>query len=188
MPWYTDNESLLANLENVLDQQNLSDELVASVYLAILGFAYNWSAWDWFSEQAENPDLVLKRGGRVAEPLPKHLGVFDECGLPKLQQQRSNLVDLQAWASVADNWLTWVFPEGLSSEEESLLRADIAELKTHDWSPDGFMEAVLADWPADQAEQDWSLESREQAMRQTIEHFLEEHGGKKEDAAQPSQC
>ncbi len=160
----------------MLDQTSLAYELVEPVYLAVLGFAYNWAAWDWFSEQVENPQLVIKRGGRVAEPLPKHLGLFDEQGLPHVQQRRSNLIKLQAWAKSADNWLAWVFPEGLSSQDENLLRADIAELQTHDWSPDGFMEAVLADWPEDQAEQDWSLETREQALRQVITQFLQAQG------------
>ena len=176
LPWYANNKTLLADLEKVVDQTSPTDELVEPVYLAVLGFAYNWAAWDWFSEQVENPQLVIKRGGRVAEPLPKELGLFDEQGLPYTQQKWFNLVKLQAWASNPDNWLAWVFPEGLNAADEALLRADIAELQPHDWSPDGFMEAVLADWPEDQAEQDWSLETREQAMRQVIEQFLQEQG------------
>lgn len=105
-----------------------------------------------------------------------HLGLSDQHGLPYTQQRRSNLIKLQAWAKNPDNWLAWVFPKGLNAADEAFLRADIAELQTHDWSPDGFMEAVLADWPEDQAEQDWSLETREQAMRQVIEQFLQEQG------------
>ena len=161
-------------METLADEA-VSDEQIEPVWLAIFNYAYHFAAWDWFTEQVENPQLVLNRGGKIAEPLPRHLGLFDEQGLPLTLQKRENLVRLQQWANDDDHWLAWVFPDGLSAADEAQLRTDLAELKTHNWSPHGFMQAVLADWPEDQPEQNWDLAAREQAMIATCQAFIAQH-------------
>lgn len=154
------------------------EENEKKIEVELLDYLFSYGAIDWFAEQVENPSLVINRGGRVGEPLPRYLGLFDEQGMPLICQKRENFVQLWEWVSNDDNWLEWVFPEGLSSEDKQLLQVDLAELKTHDWSPYGVIKAILDAWPEDQIEQDWSFESREKALVTVCEVLIAKHDKK----------
>lgn len=175
LPWYNNHKELFNQARKLLDNAELGNDVVIPVLMAFSRYAYHFAAWNWFTEQSENPELWKSRGGHVGEPLPKVLGLFGNDGLPSIQQKRESLVRLQQWAENDDNWVEWVFPEGLCAKEKTLLRSDIAELKTHDWSPYGFMQAVLDDWPENVAVQDWDIEKSERELVEACEQLLVEH-------------
>ncbi len=70
--------------------------------------------------------------------------------------------------------LGFVFPEGLPRATRKLLLADLKVLRGQPWSPRSAVEAVLADWPADQPERDISLEAGERALVSALQAALAE--------------
>ncbi|ATG91151.1 NACHT domain-containing protein [Methylomonas koyamae] len=135
-------------------------------------FSHRYATHDWFTEQAENPDLVRRRGLIPGEPLPRSLGLFDERGIPLERQDRHSWLALQAWLNDDDAVLAFFFPEGLTAGDDRLLRSDLAILKQQPWSPHAFLSAALAEWPEQQRYRDFGLETAQQEMLMACEQFL----------------
>lgn len=147
---------------------------VAKKYrIAVERFSHYYAAHDWFAEQAEDPNLMTRRGLRPGEPLPRTLGLFDERGMPLPQQQRSHWLALQQWLSDDDQVLGFFFPEGLSPDDDALLRADLAILKGQPWSPHAFIDASLKDWPESEPYKDFSFDNAQQEMLNACQVFLD---------------
>ncbi|HBL30598.1 MAG TPA: hypothetical protein DD490_27500 [Acidobacteria bacterium] len=132
------------------------------------------AAFDWFREQAGSPELARLRGVRPEEPLPRAFGLFDATGLPLLRQRRAGWLRLRDWLDDDEAILGFVFPEGLPRATRKLLLADLKVLRGQPWSPRSAVEAVLADWPADQPERDISLEAGERALVSALQAALAE--------------
>lgn len=162
-------------LKRLLDEKDPTDKQTKPVFFAYQHVLLNWASQDWFNEQAEQPALLSRRGGRVNEPLPRHLGILDAQGRIKPLQSRDNWLGVQAWMNNDEHILNFVFPElkgkGLNKQDEALLRADMADIRRHNWSPYHFMQALLDDWPEEQTEQDWSFEAAEQHMIEQIKQL-----------------
>ncbi|OAI18502.1 hypothetical protein A1507_09080 [Methylomonas koyamae] len=135
-------------------------------------FGHRYATHDWFTEQAENPDLVRRRGLIPGEPLPRSLGLFDQRGIPLVRQDRQSWLALQAWLNDDDAVLAFFFPEGLTAGDDRLLRSDLAILKQQPWSPHAFLSAALAEWPEQQRYRDFGLETAQQEMLMACEQFL----------------
>ncbi|MCI5123854.1 MAG: hypothetical protein D3925_05100 [Candidatus Electrothrix sp. AR5] len=72
-------------------------------------FGYRYSAYDWFLEQAESPDLMQRRGLRPGQPLPPKLELFDDKGLLRSPLKRQAIVNLHNWLQ-DDQQILLVFP------------------------------------------------------------------------------
>ena len=152
---------------------------------SIILFNLHCAARNWFEEQAENPDLLIKRGGRANQPLPAELGLFDSSGIPLEQQSRQNWVKLQQWVDDENNILSFVFPDELTTmakEEKQLLLDDLAHLKQQDWSLQKMIATVLDDWPEDQAVKDFSTQRYIDDLIQQCERVLAEAGHDKKES------
>ncbi len=157
----------ISTLEKIIDTQASQSFLKACSL-----FFYRISTHEWFTELAADPDLTRRYGLRPGEPLPRELGLFDERGLPLPRQYRSNWLKLQTWLQDDDAMLKFWFPEGLSVEDDLQLRADLAIVKRQPWCPQAFIEAALAEWPAEKAYWDLGLEAAEQEMLAACEAWL----------------
>ncbi len=158
-------------LESEVGQPPLEDFIHA-----LEAFGYRCAAYDWFSEQAEQPELMIRRGLRPAEPLPPALGLFDRRGMPLERQQRDCWLKLRGWLRNDDEILAFFFPEGLDAEEEGVLRSDLKILKKQPWSPQAFVDAALDDWPKDQMQRDFSFDVAQDEMLAACQVFLEAAG------------
>jgi len=135
-------------------------------------FLYRYASRDWFLEQAEESDLMRRRGLRPGEPLPRELGLFDERGMPLPQQDRRNWLKLQTWLQDDDAMLKFWFPEGLSAADEQQIREDLAIVKQQPWCPQAFIKAALDEWPKDKPFWDFRFETAEQEMLAACEAIL----------------
>jgi len=159
------------NVESLMQEQGRRDTFDS----AIERFGYHYAALDWFQEQAENPDLVLSRGLRPGEPLPKILGLFDDKGIPFDQQHKENWQQLLLWLNDDDAVLAFFFPEGLEPADETVLRKDLGILKQQPWSPQAFVQATLDQWPVGK-DLDFSYAEAERRMMEACEVFLRAAG------------
>jgi len=107
----------LEKINKVIEKHEPSDETTEPFYLELEHFIYRDAAHDWFNEQADNPNLMCRRGLRPGEPLPKELGLFDNDGRPLPVQKRENWVRLRQWLDDDDAVLEFFFPEGLPASE-----------------------------------------------------------------------
>jgi hypothetical protein len=82
--------------------------------------------------------------------LPQALGLFDSLGLPLDRQDKANWERLRLWLDDDQAVLAFFFPEGLAAAEAAVLRGDLAILKRQPWSPQAFVQAILAQWPEGQ--------------------------------------
>ena len=140
--------------------------------LALEHLGYRYSASDWFQEQADNPDLMIKRGLKPGEPLPETFQLFDAKGMPVENQHPRGWLQLREWLADDEAVLGFVFPKGLSTADETLLRNDLQILKTQPWSPQAAVDAILEDWPEEQEFYDVSLESSKQNMLRICEEII----------------
>jgi len=115
---------------------------------------------------------MQSRGLRPGEPLPKELGLFDDAGMPFVQQQQANWVQLRLWLDNDDAVLEFFFPQGLEPKDEAVLRKDLGILKQQPWSPQAFVQATLDHWPEGE-DLDFSHATAEQRMVQACEAFLQ---------------
>ncbi|ANE56239.1 NACHT domain-containing NTPase [Methylomonas sp. DH-1] len=166
---------ILSHLEECnkkLKSGDLSADVKNAFHKAFDLYGYRYSAHDWFTEQAESPDLARRRSLIPGEPLPRSLGLFDERGIPLARQDRQSWLALQAWLNDDDAVLAFFFPEGLTAGDDRLLRSDLAILKQQPWSPHAFLSAALAEWPEQQRYRDFGLETAQQEMLMACEQFL----------------
>lgn len=171
-----ENPAILSRLkdcqEKLVGLIDYSPDYTEELNYALDLFSHRYAAHDWFTEQAENPDLVRRRGLIPGEPLPRSLGLFDERGIPLARQDRQSWLALQAWLNDDDAVLAFFFPEGLTAGDDRLLRSDLAILKQQPWSPHAFLSAALAEWPEQQRYRDFGLETAQQEMLMACEQFL----------------
>jgi hypothetical protein len=157
-------ESLLGRLNNWDKAENFLSAL------AWLGLRY--AAFDWFEEQAVNPELTKRRGLRLGEPLPRDFGLLDERGCPFPVQRRSSWLRLRDWLADDAEVLQFVFPEGLSTEDRQLLIADMIQLRKQPWSPQAAVDMVLKNWPVEQKHREITLEVAEQNLLKQAKALL----------------
>ncbi len=153
-------------------------------FLATLGtFGHHVAALNWFDEQAQDPDLMRRRGLRPAEPLPLELGIFDDTGRIREQLSRKSLVQLREWLEDDDRVLGWFFPEGLSPEDDKDLREQLHILHHYErpdgghgqpWSPIAALDAVLADWPEDLPTREVTLAAAERDLIEILDELFPE--------------
>ena len=139
---------------------------------ALERFGHQYAAYNWFQEQAENPNLMRLRGLRPGEPLPKALGLFDDQGMPFAKQHKENWKQLSLWLGNDDKVLNFFFPEGLGHEDEAVLRKDLEILQQQPWSPQAFMKVTLDHWPEGE-DLDFSYANAERRMVVACEAFLQ---------------
>jgi hypothetical protein len=151
-----------------------SEDSSERVKVSVEKFCYGFAAHDWFNEQAEDPDLMKRRGLRPGEPLPKEFNCFDESGRPLPIQRRENWMKLREWADDFDAILEFVFPEGLEADQRQLLLDDLEMLQRQSWAPQKALDAILASWPEEQPERDISMAYAEQKLIEACEAFLAE--------------
>lgn len=163
---------LLQRCDEKLKVTDVPEDIESTFISAFELFSHRYATHDWFTEQAENPDLVRRRGLIPGEPLPRSLGLFDERGIPLARQDRQSWLALQAWLNDDDAVLAFFFPEGLTAGDDRLLRSDLAILKQQPWSPHAFLSAALAEWPEQQRYRDFGLETAQQEMLMACEQFL----------------
>lgn len=137
-------------------------------------FGLRQASLDWFDEQATNPDLARRRGLRPGEPLPRHLGLFDDEGRPLTVQKRGAWLKLRRWLDDDEAVLSFAFPEGLSVADRELLLSDLAILRRQPWSPQAGIDAMLEDWPEDEPERVITLEVAERRLLAACEKALKE--------------
>jgi len=163
---YSDNENL--KLEINFFEEALKDNKIVKYSKqyndSLSRLAVHYAARDWFSEQVEKIEQTQLRGGRVGEPLPQALGLFDDKGMPLEVQSRASIVALLDWVNNEEAILDFVFPDAntLSKEDEKILRSDLAILKQQSWALQNIVQTVLNDWPEDQATKDFSTTLCEQ--------------------------
>jgi hypothetical protein len=158
-------------MDSMESMRNAEDPLEAFLN-DLKSFSCRYAAYDWFTKQAEQPDLMIRRGLKPAEPLPRTLGLFDERGMPLEQQQRQCWLKLQTWLQRDDEMLEFFFPEGLNVEEEAMLRADLEMLKKQPWSPQALVASVLNDWPENQPQRDFSFATAQDEILAACQAFL----------------
>ncbi|GBC60265.1 hypothetical protein DENIS_1216 [Desulfonema ishimotonii] len=166
----------LEKIENKLTRINKDAKNELCFYLALEHFGYQYAAHDWFDEQAENPDLMCRRGLRPGEPLPKEFGLFDNDGRPLPVQNRKNWVRLRQWLDDDDAVLEFFFPDGLPDENRENLLAQTDLLRKQPWSPQAALDAVLADWPEDEPERPYTMEHAEAQLEKACDEFLKAVG------------
>lgn len=175
-----ENPTILSRLKDCQEKMavslDYSPDYTEELDYALDLFGYRCAAYDWFTEQAENPDLVRRRGLIPGEPLPRSLGLFDERGIPLERQDRQSWLALQTWLNDDDAVLAFFFPEGLTAEDNNLLRNDLAILKQQPWSPHAFLRGALAEWPEQQRYRDFSFETAQQEMLGACDVFLTQAG------------
>jgi hypothetical protein len=143
-------------------------------FLALTAFGYRLAGLDWFDEQAEDADLMRRRGLRPGEPLPRSMGLFDSDGRPQSVQKRASWLLLREWLANDQEILAFVFPEGLAADERDLLLDDLAQLRSQPWSPQSALDAMLEDWPEDEPEREITLERADKAVVVACEGALTE--------------
>jgi hypothetical protein len=94
--------------------------------------------------------------------------------MPLERQWRDSFLKLQSWLDDDDAVLAFFFPDGLTPEDEAVLRKDLGILKQQPWSPQALVQATLDAWPERETEQDWSYARMEQDMLAACEKFLAE--------------
>ncbi len=154
--------------------RQVREELKDGFHLQFTLFDQRLAAWDWFTEQRDDPDLMRRRGLQPGEPLPRELALFDDTGLPLPQQERSHWLRLRRWLDDDDAVLNFVFPDGIDSEDEKVLRGDLERLKTRSWSPQAAVNAILADWPEDQETMNITLTAGEKPLIEACDRLLAE--------------
>ncbi len=167
-------DSLLMEVEAEFRTDDRSEYLPEDLSIILQRFAYTYAAHDWFNEQAEDPDLMKRRGLRPGEPLPKEFNCFDESGRPLPIQKREDWLKLRQWADDFDAVLAFVFPEGLEADQRQLLLDDLKMLQRQSWAPQKALDAILESWPEDQPERDISMEHAERKLIEACEAFLAE--------------
>ncbi len=165
----------LQRLEPLVDQ--LPQKQQESLAFALELFNFNWAAFDWFSEQAESPELMMQRGLHPAEPLPQTFGLFDAAGRLNGVQQRENWLRLRAWTDDFDAIIAFAFPKGIADDERSNLHGQFKTLQTQPWSPQAALDAVLADWHEDQPERVCTIDASEARLCAVCEGILAEDAG-----------
>jgi hypothetical protein len=153
-------------LQQIKNKENdwCEKHLDANFYSQVAMFLQHCAARDWFEEQVENPELMLQRGGKKGEPLPKELGLFDAKGMPLEQQSRESWLALTDWVNDEEAILQSAFPDGLSEADRTLLLDDLAILKQQPWSLQNAVATVLVDWSEDQPTKDISTEHYAEAL------------------------
>jgi hypothetical protein len=153
------------------------------VVKALATFGYRWAAHDWFAEQAEDPDLMRRRGLRPSEPLPRTFGLIEPDGRLRDTLPRAGLVQLRNWLANDDAILAWTFPEGLCEADEAHLRSELHTLHHYErpdgghgqpWSPLAAIEAALADWPEADPTRDVSLAAAERDLLAVLDKLFPE--------------
>ena len=150
----------------------LPDASLDRFALALERFGYRHAALDWFAEEAEDPELMGRRGLRPGEPLPREFGLFHGDGHPVEKWPREALMKLRAWMDRDQAVLDWVFPAGLPGEERQGLLAQIATLRRRSWSPQAALDALLADWPTDVPSRETSLAAAEEPLLAVCREIL----------------
>jgi hypothetical protein len=187
-PLATPTQRVISRIRTVIERFGRLPEPMQVRFLAALKtFGYCAAALDWFDEQAQDPDLMRRRGLRPAEPLPRDLGIFDDTGRIGEQLSRESLVQLRTWLNNDDRVLGWFFPEGLSPEDDKDLREQLHILHHYErpdggrgqpWSPIAALDAVLADWPEDLPTREVSLAAAERDLIEILDElFPEEQPG-----------
>lgn len=151
------NVRLGAQLKRLVHKSRASEQSLDREILTAIGtFCYRYASLDWFDEQAEDPDLMRRRGLRPGQPLPPESGLFDANGRIREQVAREAVVRLRAWLEDDDQVLNWFFPEGLTEEIRTDLLDQLRILHHYQrpdggrgqpWSPIAMLDAALADWP-----------------------------------------
>jgi hypothetical protein len=150
---------------------------------ALESFGYRWAALDWFNEQAENLDLIRRRGLRPAEPLPREFDLFKPDGRLRDTLPRAGLLQLRDWLADDNAILAWTFPVGLSEADEVHLRSELHTLHHYErpdgghgqpWSPLAAIEAALSDWPEAEPTRDVSLAAAERDLLAVLDDLFPE--------------
>lgn len=171
--WYVDNLDLLLQVGKIPNVKDSDKEQLGLLSDMVISAGGNSAAWVWFFQQSESPQLLVNRGGRANEPLPRELGLFNRDGLPHDIQERDHLLNLKEWVWDDENWLSFIFPnEDLTEEVRQLLLSDIAELKQQDWSPYRLLDELVSSWPENEKHRDFSKKSGESRMTNALEEFL----------------
>jgi hypothetical protein len=161
----------------------LQDEDKHRVANALGRFCYSQVALDWFSEQAEDLDLMRRRSLHPCEPLPREFGLFEPDGRLRDTLPRAGLVQLRDWLANDDAILAWTFPNGLLAADEAHLRSELHTLHHYErpdgghgqpWSPLAAIEAALADWPESEPTRDVSLAAAERDLLAVLDDLFPE--------------
>lgn len=180
LPSYRTESALLRNTKGMPGLPEYDERRIAT---ELARLAYRCAAPDWFAEQAEDPDLMRRRGLRPGEPLPREFALFEPDGRLRNTLPRSGLLQLRDWLANDDAILAWTFPAGLCSADEAHLRSELHTLHHYErpdgahgqpWSPLAAIEAALADWPADQATRDVSLAAAERDLLAVLDELFPE--------------
>ena len=166
----------LEQMANYLEKHAPEKAILEPFALSLEKFGYHYAAHDWFKEQAENPDLMRRRGLRPGEPLPVELGLFDEQGLLLATQRRENWLKFQAWLENDEAILSFTFPDGLNADEKQSLLDDLALLRQQAWSPQAAVKAILDDWPDTEPTRECSLAASEPMLLAACQRFWEAVG------------
>ncbi|MDM8515044.1 hypothetical protein QUF76_02505 [Desulfobacterales bacterium HSG16] len=159
-------------VENYINKHNPYKEVLLSFYQALERYFYHYAGQDWFAEQSESPEMVKRRGHRIGEPLPKHLNLFDENGIPLEEQKRENLLKLKNWLDNDNEILKFFFPKGLPAQDRKMLLSDLALLKTQAWSPQAAVRAILADWLEDEPVRTCSMKNSEAMLEKACDDLI----------------
>nr|VFK62620.1 MAG: hypothetical protein BECKTC1821F_GA0114240_10775 [Candidatus Kentron sp. TC] len=135
-------------------------------------FGYRFAALDWFAEEADDPELMTRRGLRPGEPLPREFGLFEEDGRPRERWPREGLVELRAWLDRTKAVLDWTFPEGLPTEEREGLLDQLETLRERPWSPQAALDALLTDWPETEPHRETTLAAAEAPLLAVCREIL----------------
>jgi len=171
--------SALSRAENKIHALQKDEEL--RVATALETFTHRWIAHDWFAEQADDPDLMRRRGLRPGEPLPREFALFEPDGHLRDTLPRSGLIQLRDWLANDDAILSWTFPAGLSAADEQHLRAELHTLHHYErpdgghgqpWSPLAAIDAALSDWPETEPTRDVSLAAAERDLLAVLDELF----------------
>jgi len=173
----------LANL-GLVDRWKSACRPIAA--MALEQFCCRIAALDWFNEQAEDPDLMRRRGLQPRTPLPPEFGLFDNTGYIRERLSRDSVQQLRHWIDDDNAVLAWCFPERLSSEDDKDLREQLHILhhaeagddsRGQPWSPKAALDAVLADWPKDEPTRGVTVEAAERDLLAVLDPLFRAQDG-----------
>jgi len=177
LPFSIDAKRVLSSAIDIAVTGKTDDAALERFVIALELTGLRHAAHLWFDHQANDPDMMRRRGFEPGIPLPPKLGLFDESGRPHRVRQRESYVRLRTWVEDHDAFLEFLFPDGPNPADREIILADLKQLQQQPWSMERCLDAVLADWPADEEERDLSVEAMEPELVRAAEALLEAHGG-----------